>query len=450
MARRIFLILAINIVSINLFFSVVTKSGLSPFMILFGFALFAFFISMNIAPMQNRNPVKRLYILLSGCELLRLFLITLVCTTIIQGSVAIYLFMKAESITKLQFAWLLSGVGFAVFCESIIFWNGIVRVYLTSIQLGIKHRVLGVLFGSVAILNIYYLTKIINICENEVEFEIGKMEINNVRIESEICGTKYPILLVHGLFFRDFKHISYWGRISKELQKNGATLFYGRQQSAGTIEENGKELAQKIEEIIKENNCEKVNIIAHSKGGLDCRSAISQFGADKYVATLTTISTPHYGCEFAEYLVHKIPKVVLDGIAKSYNATLKRFGETSPDFIGSLTDMTASRCKQLNELMPDCEGVVYESVMSYCNKAQSGKFPLNLSYYIVKMFDGKNDGLVSVDSAKWGTSFTLIEPRGKRGISHGDVIDLNRENIADFDVREFYVGLVSSLKNRGY
>ena len=26
-----------------------------------------------------------------------------------------------------------------------------------------------------------------------------------------------------------------------------------------------------------------------------------------------------------------------------------------------------------------------------------------------------------------------------RGISHGDMIDLNRENIRDFDVREFYV-----------
>jgi triacylglycerol lipase len=31
---------------------------------------------------------------------------------------------------------------------------------------------------------------------------------------------------------------------------------------------------------------------------------------------------------------------------------------------------------------------------------------------------------------------------GERGISHGDVVDLNRENIPDFDVREFYVNLV--------
>ena len=95
-------------------------------------------------------------------------------------------------------------------------------------------------------------------------------------------------------------------------------------------------------------------------------------------------------------------------------------------------------------------GGVYESVMSYCKKARYGKFPLNATYPVVKHFDGKNDGLVSVDSAKWGSKFTLLESAGKRGISHGDVVDLNRENIPGFDVREFYVNLVANLKNRGY
>ena len=39
---------------------------------------------------------------------------------------------------------------------------------------------------------------------------------------------------------------------------------------------------------------------------------------------------------------------------------------------------------------------------------------------------------------------------GKRGISHGDMIDLNRQNIEEFDVREFYVQLVADLKKRGF
>ena len=79
-----------------------------------------------------------------------------------------------------------------------------------------------------------------------------------------------------------------------------------------------------------------------------------------------------------------------------------------------------------------------------------GKFPLNFTYRLAKHFDGANDGLVAVSSFSWGEDFKLLTPVGRRGISHGDVIDLNRENIEGFDVREFYVALVSDLKNRGF
>ena len=56
-------------------------------------------------------------------------------------------------------------------------------------------------------------------------------------------------------------------------------------------------------QVLAETGAEKVNIIAHSKGGLDSRYAISCLGMDKYVATLTTINTPHYGCDMVDYLL---------------------------------------------------------------------------------------------------------------------------------------------------
>ena len=52
------------------------------------------------------------------------------------------------------------------------------------------------------------------------------------------------------------------------------------------------------------------------------------------------------------------------------------------------------------------------------------------------------------DSFRWGEDYTFLENKYKRGISHGDMIDLNRENIDGFDVREFYVKLVEKLKER--
>ena len=201
---------------------------------------------------------------------------------------------------------------------------------------------------------------------------------------------------------------------------------------------------------MEETGCEKVNIIAHSKGGLDSRAAIAHAGCAPYVATLTTINTPHRGCIFAEYLLGKVPQAARQKIAAAYNTAMRKAGDPNPDFLAAVTDLTESACLARNETTPDMPGVVYESVMSYCKKARHGKFPLNMTYPIVKHFDGLNDGLVSVESARWGTAFTLLEPEGKRGISHGDVVDLNRENIRGFDVREFYVKLAADLKRRGY
>ncbi|MEG2037647.1 MAG: hypothetical protein RRZ93_06620 [Ruthenibacterium sp.] len=116
----------------------------------------------------------------------------------------------------------------------------------------------------------------------------------------------------------------------------------------------------------------------------------------------------------------------------------------------AVADLTEPVCLARNERTPDASGVLYKSVMSFCRRAQNGKFPLNVTYPLVKHFDGQNDGLVAVDSARWGSRFTLLEPTGKRGISHGDVVDLNRENIRGYDVIEFYVNLVADLKYRGY
>ena len=413
------------------------------------------FLYFNLRPIEKSGaPTKRIWYLKSGCELLRLFLITATVTVFVQ---MVWLWCQISMITpenSLAAGTAVAGAAFgvlwAVLLEAIVFWNGMIRVYLTSVQLGLKHRVLAALCGWIPILNIWYLRKIIRITADEAEFETEKWELDTARAESEICKTKYPILLVHGVFFRDFRYVNYWGRIPKELQRNGATVYYGQQQSAAAVEDSGRELADRIRQILAETGCEKVNIIAHSKGGLDSRAAIAHAGCAPCVASLTTINTPHRGCIFAEYLLEKIPAAARQKIADTYNAALKRLGDEAPDFLAAVTDLTASACEARNAATPDSPGVFYQSVMSYCRKAQHGKFPLNMTYPIVKHFDGLNDGLVAVDSAKWGDQFTLLEPRGHRGISHGDVVDLNRENIPGFDVREFYVSLVADLKNRGF
>ena len=409
-----------------------------------------FFLFMNIVPsVENmRLQSKRLRICGNGCELLILF----VCTTTINVIYSIIGFCGVYAIGSVvsnPAIWILNTL-ITVLIECIVFWNGIVRVYITSEQLGIRWRILGIVCGWIPVAQLVALGIIIKTVAREVAFENDKLLLNQSRKQQQICSTRYPILLVHGVFFRDFRYLNYWGRIPKELEKNGAVIYYGKQQSAASVEECGKELAERIKQIVAETGCEKVNIIAHSKGGLDSRYAASIEGMSSCIASITTINSPHRGCEFADYLLEKIPVGQKEGLARTYNTALAKLGDSHPDFLEAVNDLTASACRKRNEMLADMEGIYYQSVGSTLNKASGGRFPLNFSHYLVQYFDGPNDGLVGQESFKWGEHYQLLTVKGERGISHGDVIDLNKENFEEFDVREFYVQLVADLKRRGF
>lgn len=412
-----------------------------------GFFLFLF---INLFPRFTirRAAGKRNGILEDGAALLQIFL----ATTIAESLFIIwYTFFRHPESTGIGY-----GIGrllsllILVLMESILFWNGIIRVYTTSVQLGVKWRLIGIVCGWIPFVHIWALCRIISITANEAAFEKEKYLLDQVRAKSRICETRYPLLLVHGVFFRDFRFFNYWGRIPHALKQNGAVIYYGSQQSAASVSDCGQELAERIRSIVQETGCEKVNIIAHSKGGLDSRYAISACGAAPFVASLTTISTPHRGCIFADYLLEKIPANVQKSVARKYNAALKKCGDANPDFLSAVQDLTASACTRRNEMLPNHPDVYYQSVGTQMNCASSGRFPLNMAYPLVRHFDGANDGLVSLESAVWGEHFTRLAVPDGRGISHADMIDLNRENISGFDVREFYVNLTHELKEKGF
>ena len=69
---------------------------------------------------------------------------------------------------------------------------------------------------------------------------------------------------------------------------------------------------------------------------------------------------------------------------------------------------------------------------------------------MIKPLEGENDGLVSVESAKWGEFKGVFSNARTRGISHGDIIDLKREDYKSFDVLETYVRIVKELKENGF
>lgn len=419
-----------------------------PLMPLIVVVLIAGYVLLTVMPFLGLKNIQSSGIrrCQRGCENLYSFLAATVM------SVAVLILMLVHVIDARAWTWKnwVLYILTAVTVLAVTFWVGIIRIYVSSRQLGIKWRVIGILCGWIPVVHLIVLGKLISLASGETVLENEKIIKDKVRQADRVCATRYPILMVHGVFFRDFRYLNYWGRIPAALEANGATIFYGNHQSAASVADSGREIADRIQQILKETGCGKVNIIAHSKGGLDSRYAISKLGMAPYVASLTTINTPHRGCEFADYLLGKIPEKQQQTVANAYNSALKKLGDTNPDFIAAVTDLTASACENLNRELPDPQGVYIQSTGSCMKKPSGGRFPLNTTNAFVKQFDGENDGLVGYDSFKWGSNFIYLKPQGRRGISHGDVIDLNRENIDTFDVREFYVDLVSDLKRRGF
>lgn len=403
------------------------------------------FLVINIKPCPFGEKIKtrRLRCVRDGCELLKLFLISATISGLFQLAAIPVVFAQEKLL------WF-GNLAAVLLADAVVFWNGIIRVYLSSVQLGIKWRVIGIVCGMIPIVHLIVLAKLIRLASEEAAFENSKLEINELRTNEQICDTRYPILMVHGVFFRDFRYLNYWGRIPKELVRNGARIYYGNHQSAASVADSGAELKARILEIIAQTGAEKLNVIAHSKGGLDMRYAVSKLGMDTYVASLTTINTPHRGCIFADYLLSSIPAALQQRVAAAYHAALKKAGDENPDFLAAVNDLTASACLAFNQEVLDMPGVYYQSIGSRLNRPSAGRFPLNFSYHLVKYFDGPNDGLVAESSFPWGADYRLLTVDGARGISHGDMIDLNRENIPGFDVREFYVSLVHKLKEKGF
>ncbi|MBQ8497273.1 MAG: triacylglycerol lipase [Clostridia bacterium] len=387
-------------------------------------------------------PEERLRVCYHGASLLVIFLTATVFSVIFHVILAVRCFPSDI------WTWIWS----ALLCTAIqasVFWNGIITVYCTSKQLGFRFRALGLLCGMIPILNLIALGIILQVVLYEIDLESDKAILNEKRKAERLCATKYPILMVHGVFFRDSEKMNYWGRIPAELEKNGATIFYGEHESASSVADSAWELALRIKQITIETGCEKVNVIAHSKGGLDMRYALSHTDIAPFVASLTTVNTPHRGCIFVDYLLEKAPKSLAESVAATYNGSFKILGDKKPDFMAAVSDLTASACRKFNEEVQMPDSIYCQSIGSRLNYAVNGRFPLNVSYPLVRYFDGANDGLVAEESFPFGEKYTLLTVKGKRGISHADMIDLMRENIRDFDVREFFVQTVAELKQKG-
>ncbi|AAK79004.1 MULTISPECIES: lipase family alpha/beta hydrolase [Clostridium] len=336
----------------------------------------------------------------------------------------------------------------AIIAILILLTNGMIRILCTSKRLNIAKRFIVGFVCFIPIINIFAMLYACHTAKIEYDHDLYKVITNKERVDSHVCKTKYPLVLVHGVGFRDLKYINYWGRIPKELIRNGATIYYGNQEAWGTVEYNAQYMKNKILQIIKETGCEKVNIIAHSKGGLDSRYMVSKLEMGKYVASLTMMSSPHRGCKFVD-IACKIPDKIYRAVSNFFDKYYKILGDKNPDFYTASRQFSTYSSSKFNEEVKDVPGVYYQSYATAVKNIFSD-YVVSIPYVLSKLTSGENDGLVSIDSAKWGHFKGVIRNNRRRGISHGDIIDLRREDYKGFDVLEKYVEIVSDLKEKGF
>ena len=325
---------------------------------------------------------------------------------------------------------------------------GVLRMICTSRRLGIVRRLVMVCTMWIPVVNLAVLLYACRLVSEEYDHEQEKAALRDLRVDSDLCRTRYPLVMVHGIGFRDLRYFNYWGRIPRERKRNGASVYYGNQEALGTIHYNAGDIRERILQVCRETGCGKVNIIAHSKGGLDARYAISKLGMAPYVASLTTMNTPHRGCRFVDYACG-LPEGLYRLVASCFDRTFLRLGDRNPDFYTATHQFSTWESERFNQEVPDAPEVFYQSYTSRMKHPWSHLL-LAVPYCMIRPLEGDNDGLVSVESARWGEFRGIFSNTHTRGISHGDIIDLKREDYKGFDVTETYVQIVAELKERGF
>ncbi|MDO8136539.1 MAG: hypothetical protein Q6354_02770 [Candidatus Brocadiales bacterium] len=244
--------------------------------------------------------------------------------------------------------------------------------------------------------------------------------------------TNYPIVLAPGLFGFDYKIVSYFLGVARYMRSMGCQVKALNTEMA-RVERRAELLKVQILDYLRATRAKKVNIIAHSKGGLDARYMISCLGMEDKVASLSTIATPHHGTSIADWGTRRLTLVA---------QLLKGLLGMDPQ---TFFDLTTESCMRFNKRAKNAKEVRY---FTYSGAKEKSRITPLLwpSFDFIQKEEGANDGLVSVDSARWGEPG--VKYMGNFSADHLNLVGwrLDLELLCDFDTREFYRGIVENLK----
>lgn len=241
---------------------------------------------------------------------------------------------------------------------------------------------------------------------------------------------RHPVVLAHGLFGFDevgvgaVRH-AYWKGIRDALEKDGNKVIVPRVPPCGSVAERAAALTRALSAVDEK----RLNVLAHSMGGLDARYAVANLGLAAKVAALVTVGTPHRGSPLADLSTDVARRIGLQRVLETAGMPLDAFH-----------DLATARMARFNEEVSDVRSVAYASVVGVVRRKRKTNPLLVPSYLWMKKSWGASDGVVPASSQRWGEVLCEVEA------DHWAQTGWSRH----FDAADFWVRLVRELRAMGF
>ena len=208
-----------------------------------------------------------------------------------------------------------------------------------------------------------------------------------------------PVVLHHGIFGYDHLQVGpvriayFGGGIEQEIAARGHAVIRARVSRLGSVAVRAEQLKQIILNELHARGTPdgRVIVLAHSMGGLDVRYMIRALEMARHVAAVVTLSTPHRGSSYADWILNNIDR----------SRKLQQLLSTLRLDLSGARDCTIDACQRFNDAVPDHPDVAYYSVGASRPWHRVPPYFMH-AHKVVGDAEGDNDGIVSVASSRWG------------------------------------------------
>lgn len=124
---------------------------------------------------------------------------------------------------------------------------------------------------------------------------------NKIERRTDFTKCERPVLLIYG--FAQTRRVL--NVLENRLRRDGYCVWSINQGglfdtfNTGGIEDLARLIEQKVERLVRRHNLPKIDIVAHSMGGLVARYYVKRLGGERFVRKLVTMGTPHHGTPMA-------------------------------------------------------------------------------------------------------------------------------------------------------